>query len=326
MILEQVFYGRGPQGYAVLGDSGCPLDLMEHAEALCQQHGTPDVDSMSRLQPFLFQHCSCGHVYMGCGMAGRKDDLGRETLFFHVLIGNAEEFVKAGVCAADLFRLGLFASGQGQGAMKLGKVEVDECELKRQDVVSRCALELPAVVLCKSESNRQVLKLIGDAVSKVGWTSCSWNASGNFEVVGMPSLISLDSAPAQFNVYDENGKLLRKRAGQDRLAGEGGGGLADAVEVPQGERATPGLRKNFGGAALVTVFFVGLALGMLVCGMIGRSARCPGAKVVRFDKDFRIERQELQSFLNALDGPSGLFLQKMKKYYDFVEENFPETK
>ena len=324
MIFEQVFYGRGPEGYAVLGDSGCPSGLMDHAEALCQQHGTPDVDSMSRLQPFLFQHRSCGHVYMGCGMVGRKDDLGRETLFFHVLIGDVEEIAKAGVCAADLFRMGLFASEQGE--MQLGKVEIDERELKHQDTGSRCALELPAVVMCKSESNHKVLKLIGAAISKVGWTSCSWNASGNFEIVGMPSLNPLDSAPARFNVYDENGKLLRRRAGQNRLVGNGAGGLADAVDVPHVDQATSGPRKGFGWAALAMMFLVGLALGALVCGTIGRSAKIPGVEVVRFDKDSRIERQELQFFLDTLHGPSVLFLKKMKKYYDFVEENFPETK
>lgn len=237
MIFEHVLYGRGPQGYAVLGDSGCTSELMGHVESLCQQHGTPDVDSMSRLQPFLFQHCSCGHVYMGCGRAGGKDDLGRDTLFFHVLIGDAEEVAKAGVSAVDLFRMGLFAAGRS--ALKLEKVEVKEGALRPRHAVSRCALELPAVVMCKCESNHKMLKLIGDAISKVGWTSCSWNASRSFEIIGMPALRSLDSVPMEFNAYDENGKLLRRRVGQDRYAGNGADGSADAVDVPPAERDTP---------------------------------------------------------------------------------------
>lgn len=324
MIFEQVFYGRGPQGYAVLADSGCPFEQVSHAAMLSQLHGTPDAESMSRLRPFLFQHCSCGRVYMGCGMVGKKDGLGRGTLFFHVLIGDAEEVRNAGVCAETFFRGGLFVSGQEDH--KIEKVEVDVRCLKVESRVSCCALELPAVVMCRSVANDKVLKLIGDAAFRMGWTTFSWNPSGNFEVVGLSAQKSIDSIPATFNVYDEDGKLLRVRSIQSRGTNGTGGGRAEVANDQRGERDLAESKKRFR-SAVVKALIVGFVLGALACAVVTRVLGRSELKTISFDEKFRVDEQMFETIFKDFDDKETIeFRSKIKRYFDFVEANFPRKK
>ena len=343
MIFEQVFYGRGPQGYAVLGDSGCSYELVAHAEMLCQQHGTPDA---ALRNPFLFQHISCGRIYMGCGMAGQKDGLGRSTLFFHVLIGEAESFRSAGLSAVDFFRHGLFAKVQEDRKLEALDVNVQGLQIERGN--STCPIDLPAVVMFKGDDSIKVLDLIGGMRTQVNWTTYSWNTSNSFAYIGIPSSKSIDSVPFDYNVYDECGRLLRHRQGGGRkvegMLNDIGGAekFLNARQAPDEARQTG----NGVGNGRLPMLFFGLGVGLLIGMFVAGGLRLPAVKesrsdkwrdsstpVIKFDENYRIRdfREALvplgwEDNLGNTDSRSSAFLKKCKVYVDFVNKYFPQGK
>ena len=339
MTFDQVFYGRGPQGYAVLGDSGCPFEVVSHTESLCQLHGTPDARSVTSLKPFLFQHFSCGRVYLGCGMLGRKDDLGRSTLFYHVFVGDADEVRRAGLSTRDLFRHGLFVDSQIE--QKLEKVDVDVRAWRIEQSVARCSLERPAVVVCESDDSCKVLDLIGGEIAQVNWTSCCWNVSGNFEVLGTPLSYLADTASSNFNIYDDTGKLLQRRQVRNQTHARYEKHCESAAEREDEKTASTEPQKTSNWvlkgwvAALLVGFVLGCIVGAWTVGL--EKERPPEPKMITFDENFRINdfnkevtdaKCEFALELGSDDYSKGAFdlFQKFKVYCDFVNKNFPKKK
>lgn len=341
MTFDQVFYGRGPQGYAVLGDSGCPFEVVSHTESLCQLHGTPDARSVTSLKPFLFQHYSCGRVYLGCGMLGQKDDLGRSTLFYHVIVGDADEARSVGLSTRDLFRHGLFVDRQVD--QKLEKVDVDVRAWRIEQSVARCSLEQPAVVLCESEGSHKVLDLIGAEIARINWTSCSWNISGAFEVLGTPLSYLADSASSNFNIYDGTGKLLQRRQAQNQTLARKVKHSNDAAKSVNEKTASTESQKqsNVSRNGWVVALLFGFVLGCMVgAWTVGsKEERPPESKVITFNEDFRIgdfdaalKKTGLDKILKSIydydersKNVEALF-SKFRAYCDFVNRNFPEKK
>ena len=106
--LEQVFYGRGERGYAVLGASPGGLPFAARVEALCGAVGTPAGDYSG--EPFLVSVPDEDGVIMMCGRSGAPDSMGRSTLFYHVLIGLRKDLAAAKVDAFTLFDQGAFVA------------------------------------------------------------------------------------------------------------------------------------------------------------------------------------------------------------------------
>ena len=105
--LEQVFYGRGQFGYAVLGTSPNGKAFGAAVESLCESIGSPD--AFLTWEPFLVNRRFGDYCLMCRVQPGEPDSCGRPTIFHHVLIGLASEMVAAGLDAfvlqeADLFR------------------------------------------------------------------------------------------------------------------------------------------------------------------------------------------------------------------------------
>lgn len=339
MIFDQVFYGRGPQGYAVLGDSGCPFEVVSHAESLCQLHGTPDARSVTSLKPFLFQHFSCGRVYLGCGMLGQKDDLGRSTLFYHVIVGDADEARRVGLSARDLFRHDLFVDRQVE--QKPEKVDVDVRAWRIEQSVARCLLERPAVVVCESDVSHKVFDLIGAEMAQINWTSCCWNVSGIFEVLGTPLSYLADNASSNFNIYDDTGKLLQRRQTQNQMFTRKGRRSDETAKSVNEETVSPEPQKlsKVSRKGWVVALLVGFVLGCIVgAWTVGsKEERPPEPKVITFNEDFRIgdfdaalKKTGLDEILKSIydERSKGVeaLLSKFRAYCDFVNRNFPEKK
>lgn len=339
MTFDQVFYGRGPQGYAVLGDSGCPFEVISHAESLCQLHGTPDARSVTSLKPFLFQHFSCGRVYLGCGMLGQKDDLGRSTLFYHVIVGDADEARSVGLSTRDLFQHGLFVDRQVD--QKVEKVDVDVRAWRIEQSVARCSLERPAVVVCESDASHKVLDLIGAEIARINWTSCCWNISGAFEVLGTPLSYLADTASSNFNIYDDTGKLLQRRQAQNQTFAK----TAKCCDVAAGSvnektaSTEPQKPSNVSRKGWVVALLVGFVLGCIVgAWTVGSEKEIPPEpKTIIFNENFRIgdfdaalKKAGLDEILKSIydersKSVEALF-SKFRAYCDFVNRNFPKKK
>ena len=101
MVLEQLFYGRGERGYAILGNSPGAANFTERVDFLCGAVGTPNNDY--RGAPFLLSVPEKNGVIMICGRRGMPDSMGRETLFFHALVADKAAMSDANADAASLF-------------------------------------------------------------------------------------------------------------------------------------------------------------------------------------------------------------------------------
>lgn len=113
---EQLFYGRGPRGYAVLGASPKAAGVSEFVESLCGSVGTPGTDYGG--DPFLLSVPEGASVVMVCGRRGAPDGMGRSTLFFHALVAPKASLAAARTDAFSLFKQGVFADKMPQGEIK----------------------------------------------------------------------------------------------------------------------------------------------------------------------------------------------------------------
>ena len=118
---EQLFYGRGERGYAILGASPGAGSFAARIVALCGSVGTPGGSYGG--EPFLLSVPEGDRVLMVCGRRGAPDSMGRETLFFHALVVAKTDLVAAKADAFSLFAQRAFAAKMPGGA--IGDFRID---------------------------------------------------------------------------------------------------------------------------------------------------------------------------------------------------------
>lgn len=209
LSLEQVFFGRGSRGYAVLGNSPGARSLVARVEAICGSIGTPDGNWSG--EPFLLSVPDRERVVMVCVRRGEPDGMGRSTLFFHALVAKRESLVAAEADAFALFERGAFAD-----RMPSGPIEALPFEVKpgRDGSTSRPngGRIMDASLPCVFRSSRPEVDLVRSAVADraldLAWATYSFVSLSGFDVQVLPPRVS---APSGCNEYDSDGKLLRIR-------------------------------------------------------------------------------------------------------------------
>lgn len=183
MKFENIFYGCGKDGYAVLGSSTGDEQMDADVVALCQSLGTQGYTSQEDDKPFLFQKVAGDNVFMGCGRTGENDSFGRGTLFFHVLVTGLPDVTAAGVSALDAYKKGIF-----RNSLPPGKIRPMETELHSSPQgVDDGKIELPAVISCRRADNLRVAELMGARAVAANWTTFSWRIPEGFETFGIDS-------------------------------------------------------------------------------------------------------------------------------------------
>lgn len=106
-LLGQIFYGRAPDGYGVLGSSPAGRPFIGAVAALCRAVGSPD--RPGDVRPFLICKREGDAVLMIRACRGPADPTGRATIFFHALIADTASLRAAGLDAFSLAKAGVFA-------------------------------------------------------------------------------------------------------------------------------------------------------------------------------------------------------------------------
>ena len=220
MSVEQIFYGRGPDGYAILGSSVPSCGLTDQVLELCQSVGTPGFEREDDNQPFLLQKVCGANVLMVCGRNGEPDSLGRKTLFFHVVVVPLAYAKEQNLSAADLYRANVFSPKCRDS--KLSALVIDH--VKGQSGFQSCGFKFPAVFSCRRANNLALVKLLDGKLVGTNWATMCWKALPNFDWFGLDSSCHLSGVSAEYTVYDGEGKLLReggemRTAEKSRVAG-----------------------------------------------------------------------------------------------------------
>ena len=197
--LEQVFYGRGQFGYAVLGTSPNGKAFGAAVESLCESIGSPD--AFLTWEPFLVNRRFGDYCLMCRVQPGEPDSCGRPTLLYHVLIGLAAEMVAAGLDAFVLLEAGFFrkdvvehpesVSVEGRSQKRLEKRPFD--------------IQFPAVVFVSVPAPDLIRGLLcADSVRR-SWATFAFHPMSGFDLYALNKRASL---PTDVACYDSNGKLL----------------------------------------------------------------------------------------------------------------------
>lgn len=325
MKLEQIFYGRGSKGYAVLGSSIPQGAISQAVVDLCGQLGTPAFESDKDDAPFLAQKHFGELVLMVCGCAGTPDALGRGTLFFHALIGFAAEARNCHVTALSLWQNHRFVQTLPGGSILPIEINQIAASSGKGDVPS---LQKPAAVKCKRSENLEVVARLGEEIFSGDWVSFSWNPLPGFSYIGLDVARPTSSIPTTYSVYDNRFTLLRSASAQTSTHVK--------TECPHQSKETrvgsrqPVLRVLVGLALFASGFFV---RGFLIAPSgsdvptIPRTAEQTGERPLpTFDSCNVITIEELETILGAVVPKDGMDEEwkrcetKIRKYVEFINQ------
>ena len=205
--LEQVFFGRGPDGYGILGVSPGARPFAARVEALCGGVGTPDGTYGG--EPFLLSKPIGDNIVMLCGRRGAPDSAGRETLFFHALVAPKTALVAAKADAFSLFGQGAFADKMPAGEIKplrIGAKSGGDGSPSRPDGGRIVDASLPCVIRSAKPAHDTVRAIVGARALDLPWATFSFQELSGFDVQVLPHHASI---PTRFTEYDDSGNLIR---------------------------------------------------------------------------------------------------------------------
>ena len=214
--LEQVFYGCGPSGYAVLGGSPGAKPFTARVEALCGAVGTPAADYGG--EPFLMSVSEENHVLMICGRRGTPDSIGRGTLIFHALVGLRKDLDAANANAFKLFDQGAFADRMPDGEIDALQIEAKSVGADRRAARNgrdgstnrppdEFAVDapLPCFIRTSRPAPDVVRSLIDNRANDLAWATYAFRSMPGFDIQVLPPRIP---APNGTNECDAEGNLL----------------------------------------------------------------------------------------------------------------------
>lgn len=221
VFLEQVFFGRGPQGYAILGATPGGISFRGAVESLCESIGAPF--AVFSFQPFLIAKPFRESVVMVRASRGERDSTGRDTVFFHALIGNAEELAAAHLDAFVLDERGAFVDRLPR---HFERMEFSAEAASPEGSRPRFKIDCPAAIVSSRPENDLIRSLLGSDTLARAWSTFAFRA-----VPGL-DLYALDvraACPDDVACYNVDGRLVSEPALDGSCRGEAlDGGAVDS--------------------------------------------------------------------------------------------------
>lgn len=207
--LAQVIYGRGENGYGVLGASPSGKPFADTVASLCQAIGSPD--RPGDIRPFLLSKREGENVLM-VHVCRDGDSLGRATLLFHALVAPEGELSSAGLDAFVLSDRQSFASRLPKGV--LDDLPFPEGE-RRSAGIRSGSLEFPAFVQADAPLDAEVRNALAGETLVRNWTTYSYWPIDGFDLCVYSSG---SSAPPKGNRYAFEGGRFVALAGLPPVA------------------------------------------------------------------------------------------------------------
>lgn len=181
--LGQIFYGRGPDGYGVLGASPAGRPFVGVVASLCRAVGSPD--RPDDIPTFLLGEREGDSAIMVRACRGAADPTGRATIFFHALVADVDSLRSAGLDAFAFADTGTFSSScSGREPPDLVFPDV---QIQTSVQSSARMLDLPATISSDQPLDKFVRRELGAESLDRSWATFSYNPLPDFDLCVLSS-------------------------------------------------------------------------------------------------------------------------------------------
>ena len=201
--LGQIFYGRGPDGYGVLGVSPTGRPFIGAVAALCRAVGSPD--RPGEIPTFLLGKREGNAALMIRACRGAADPTGRATIFFHALVANADSLRSAGLDAFAFADNGTFVTACP--ARELPDLVFPDVRTSPLGQPAAGTLDLPATISSDRPLDALVRRELGAKSLDRNWATFSFNPLPDFDLCVLSSYSPRRGGGTQ---YEFNGAGLHR--------------------------------------------------------------------------------------------------------------------
>lgn len=216
-LIGQIFYGRAPNGYGVLGASPAGRPFLGAVAALCRAVGSPD--RPGDVRPFLLSKREGAAVLMIRACRGAADPTGRATIFFHVLVADKSSLRAAGLDAFALASAGVFA----ESCPSREPPDLQFPSVRRQDAAQagNRSIDMPATISSERPLDELVRQELGDKSIDLNWATFTFNPLPDFDICVLSSYSPRKGTGTQYAFDDAGLHRLSPETAQKRPVAEG---------------------------------------------------------------------------------------------------------
>lgn len=278
--LEQLYYGSGPRGYAVLGASVGAAPFSARAESLCGGVGTPPGDWNG--VPFLLSLPVGEHVLMACCRRGEPDSMGRGTLFFHVLAASRKHLEDTRTDAFSLFATGAFVDRMPGEPVETITLEVNPGRDGSVEKVSTGLGEgvpFPAFLRSNEPEPAIVRTILGDQTNERTWATFAFRAMEGFDLQVIPCHVP---PPMGAKECDASGRPLQHdgKPQNKAMPQSGSRGMADSRAFPAPLSSRPSFQPKLESSAMSKLSFAVNVVLAILCAFLFVSRKQEGKQPV----------------------------------------------
>ena len=199
----QVFYGMGPNGYAVLAASPSANGFESAVETMCGMVGTPRVALDG--SAVLMSHVVGDRVILARACAGPLDPNGRRTLFFHAMVARVSDLEASGIDAFAISGEGMFLSTLPDDAK--ADLELEFAQAAVAGTSPPFDVSFPAVFRLARPDTPLMRAILGPRANRLTWTTFAEMAHPFFDLCAVDEYAALPSDRA---IYDARGLVRGK--------------------------------------------------------------------------------------------------------------------
>ena len=181
--LGQIFYGRAPDGYGVLGASPAGRPFIGAVAALCRAVGSPD--RPGDVRPFLLSKREGAAVLMIRACRGAADPTGRATIFFHALIADEASLRAAGLDAFALASAGVFA--ESCPSREPSDLPFPNARQHEATPTEGRGIDMPATISSERPIDELVRQELGEKSLDLNWATFTFNPLPDFDLCVLSS-------------------------------------------------------------------------------------------------------------------------------------------
>lgn len=208
-ILGQIFYGRAPDGYGVLGSSPAGRSFIGAVAAICRAVGSPD--RPGDVRPFLLSKREGAAVLMIRACRGAADPTGRATIFFHALVADKASLRTAGLNAFVLENAGVFA--ESCPSREPPDLAFPSAKQHEATPAEGRGIDMPATISSERPLDELVRQGLGKKSLDLNWATFTFNPLPDFDLCVLSSYSPRKGTGTQY-AFDDAGlhRLLLENA------------------------------------------------------------------------------------------------------------------
>ena len=247
--LGQIFYGRAPDGYGVLGTSPAGRPFIGAVAALCRAVGSPD--RPGDVRPFLLSKREGAVVFMIRACRGASDPTGRATIFFHALIADEASLRAAGLDAFALANAHMFA--ESCPSREPPDLTFPSAKQHEATPAKGRGIDMPATISSERPLDELIRQEVGEKSLDLNWATFTFNPLPDFDLCVLSSYSPRKGTGTQY-AFDDAG--LHRLSSEPAKKSPVGGGTLPAERSSKRRPSLPLFLSLAVNVTLVLVFLL----------------------------------------------------------------------